>query len=234
MNTSSQVSYTKFELIMKLIGEQSFNPLAPNIERIKMFIIHIRNYVKMHYQISLSINSKKKVLLETQEVNKSASPVRHKNNSYKTLSRTNSISKGKITEVLQNNWMQPGKKLKVRKESPIIPHVHLLLTQKIGKLNSLNSTQSNEIITDRRKNQRSNSSAACKVKNIEKLMCDSFLNFKNRHTTYASKAKPRENLIKKHEKYIANVRNSLFSPGFIKNLIFQAWKAEIRKKCSYN
>ena len=92
---------------MKLIAEQSFNPLAPIMERIKMFIIHIRNYVKMHYQISLSLNPVKKLLLGSQEINnndnKSASPVRQKNQSYKNLSRANSISKKKIAEGLQNN-----------------------------------------------------------------------------------------------------------------------------------
>ena len=133
---------------MKLIAEQSFNPLAPSAERVKMFIIHIRNYVKMHYQISLTTNFSKKLIIETQSNHKSASPTRVKNNSYKSLSRANSINKKKITEILHNNWMSTKKNS--NKESPVIPQTQLVGNQKINKLFSLNSTRTNDIVTEKK------------------------------------------------------------------------------------
>lgn len=187
----------------------------------------------MHYQISLTINTVKKLLLETQDLNKdhkSASPTRNKNSSYKTLSRTNSIAKTKIPEVSINNWMIPSKKTLSRKESPVIPHVQLLLTQKISKLSSLNSTQSNEIMSDNRKHLRSNSSAVMVSKNIKKLIQESFENFKLRHQTFATKNSHRPKLLKKHDQFISNLRTSLFSTGFIKSAIFKAWKGLIKRK----
>ena len=239
LNTASQISYTKFELIMKLIAEQSFNPLAPSLERIKMFIIHIRNYVKMHYQISLTINPVKKLLLETQEIfhtHQSASPTRQKNNSHKSLSRTSSICKPKVSEALQITVAEPLKKSSQRRESPgIVPHVHLLLSQKIGNMHSLNSTQSNEIISDRHKHLRSSSSAVAKPKNVEKLILDSFENFKSRHSTAVGKTGGnREGLVKKHDQYIGEVRKSLFSAGFVKAMIFNAWKGVVKNKCYFD
>lgn len=180
----------------------------------------------MHYQISLSINPTKKLLLETQELrqdHKSASPTRTKNNSYKTLSRTNSISKGKITEILHNNWMAPTKKISHRKESPVIPHVQLLLTQKI-KMSSLNSTQNNGMISDRKKHQRSSSSAVTSTKNIRKMIVKSFENFKNKHFSFVDKHCDRTAVVKKHDKYVSGIRKTMFSENFIKSLIFNAWK----------
>ena len=233
INTTSSISYTKFELILKMIAESSFNPLAPTLERIKMFIIHIRNYVKMHYQISLSINPVKKLLLETQEIQKeykSTSPARQKKNPYKSLSRTNSIAKNTIPEEKINNFLISSKKIIQRKDSPVIPHIQLLLTQKISKLSSLNSTQSNEIASDRRKHLRSSSSTVASSKNIHKLIQQSFENFKQKHQNFFNKTQNRTGLVKKHDKFIGSLRQSLFSAGFIKSLIFNAWKGSLTKK----
>lgn len=217
---------------MKLIAEQSFNPMAPAYERIKMFIIHIRNYVKMHFQISLSINPTKKILLETQEIrsiNKSTSPARGKNNSYKTLSRTNSISKGKISEILQNNWMMPVKKQTLRKESPSISNAHLGLTQKVSKNSSLGSTQAHDLISERKKHQRSNSSQLNK-KNLGKMILETFENFKSRHENFVEKKINRNGLVKKHDKFIARAKNLSFSACFFKGIIFNAWKDLVKSR----
>jgi len=189
----------------------------------------------MHFQISLSINHTKKTLLETQEVrstNKSTSPARGKNNSYKTLSRTNSISKGKISEILQNNWMMPVKKQSLRKESPSISNPHLGLTQKVNKNSSLGSTQAHDLISDRKKHQRSSSSQV-KKKNLGKMILETFENFKSRHENFVEKKVNRDGLIKRHDKYIARVKSSSFSAGFFKGLIFNAWKDLVRSKEHY-
>jgi hypothetical protein len=216
---------------MKLIAEQSFNPMAPAVERIKMFIIHIRNYVKMHYQISLSINPVKKTMMETQvirSVNKSASPARGKNNSYRTLSRTNSISKGKISEILQNNWVTTAKKS--RKDSPSVSHPNLVFTQKVGKNFSLNSTQAYDFKTDRKKHQRSNSSNLLSKKNIGKMILESFENFKARHESFVEKKTDRSGVVKKYDRFIAKTKSSGFSAGFFKGIVFHAWKGLVGQR----
>lgn len=231
LNTTSTLTYTKFELIMKLIAEQSFNPMAPAIERVKMFIIHIRNYVKMHYQISLSINPPKKLMLETQvikSINKSASPARGKNNSYRTLSRTNSITKAKNPEILHNSWIPVSKKTATRKESPSISHPTLVLTQKVGKNFSLNSTQAHEILTDRKKHQRSNSSNLLSSKNVTKSILETFENFRARHESVAQKKIPGSEMVRRHDKFIAKVRREGFSARFFLGIVFAAWKEVVK------
>lgn len=186
----------------------------------------------MHYQISLSINPAKKLLLETQEIrstNKSTSPARGKNNSYKTLSRTNSISKGKISDILHNNWMVPVKKANMRKESPSISNTQLILTQKVNKNSSLNSTQGQDLVSERRKHQRSNSSQLGN-KNVQKLILESFEKFKSRHENFVEKKINRSGLVKKHDQFIINQKNSNFSSTFFKGIIFNAWKDLIHSK----
>ena len=228
LNTSTQFSYTKFELIIKLVAEQSFNPLAPISERIKMFMIHIRNYVKMHYQISLSINPIKKLLLGTQEIssgNKSASPARQNNYSYKSLSRKN--SKFQINEGgIQHNLIPPAEKISYRKGSPT---VQLIVTQKVDNLRSSNNRQSCEITNDIRTHQRSNTTATSS-KDLKQAFQEIFQNFKDKHQGIIKKPKNREKLIEKHDNYIGNLRSSLFTTRFIKSLIFNAWKSVIKAK----
>ena len=104
-----------------------------------------------------------------------------------------------------------------------------MVTQKISKLNSLNSTQSYETITNRANHQRSNSSVV-PSKNVKQLIQETFENFKNKHQNVVDKTKNREKLIKKQDKFIGNLRSSLFSTGFIKSLIFNAWKNLIKNK----
>jgi hypothetical protein len=70
-------------------------------------------------------------------------------------------------------------------------------------------------------------------KNINKLIQQTFENFKQKHSAFANKPTNRAILVKKHDKFISNLRTSLFSAGFIKSLIFNAWKGIVSQRIGF-